>query len=73
MADGKDRRLWSHTAAMLCLLANIHRDPEKQRRPFTVDQWNPYAERPKAVPISPELQKELDEFDAAMLRKTLRV
>lgn len=30
---------------MLALTANVNRDPKKQPKAFTADQFNPYAER----------------------------
>ena len=31
MAEGKSREHWNHTAALLAMLANTHRDPKKSR------------------------------------------
>ena len=31
MAEGKSREHWNHTAALLAMLANTHRDPKKTR------------------------------------------
>lgn len=29
MAEGAQRERWNHTAQIVCLLANVHRDPKK--------------------------------------------
>ena len=44
MYEGRERTEWGRTALIACILANSNRDPSKQRRPFTVDQFNPYSE-----------------------------
>jgi hypothetical protein len=31
MAEGKSREAWNHTAAVLAMLANTHRDPKRSR------------------------------------------
>jgi len=31
MAESRTRESWSHTSALLALLANVHRDPKKHR------------------------------------------
>lgn len=45
MAEGRSRAAWSHTSALLCLLANANRNPKKQKDPFTVADFNPHAQR----------------------------
>lgn len=44
MAEGLGRERWAHTSIICTLIANAHRDPKKHR-PFTPDDFNPYAER----------------------------
>jgi len=41
MAEGKCREAWAHTAAVLSLTANIHRDP-KRTKAFKPSDFNPY-------------------------------
>ena len=43
MAEGRQREAWNHTAALLALLANCHRDP-KRSSAFTVTDFHPLAE-----------------------------
>ncbi len=40
MAEGRQQERWQHTAALLALIANCHRDP-KRRRPYTPDDFIP--------------------------------
>ncbi|MBI1373636.1 MAG: hypothetical protein GC159_12980 [Phycisphaera sp.] len=44
MAEGQGHERWAHTSMICALIANVHRDPKKQR-PFTPDDFNPYATR----------------------------
>ena len=38
MHHGRRRESWSHTANVMALVANCHRDPKRMRRPFdTID------------------------------------
>jgi cytochrome P450 len=41
MAESRSRVAWGHTSSILCLIANVNRDPRKSR-PFTPDQFNPH-------------------------------
>jgi hypothetical protein len=42
MAEGRQGDQWNHTAAVLALLANAHRDPKKSR-PFKPQDFHPTA------------------------------
>ena len=44
MHEGRARDLWTHTSSVLALIANVNRDT-KRRKPFSPDDFNPYAER----------------------------
>jgi len=48
MAEARQREAWNHTAALLALLANCHRDPRRSSA-FTVTDFHPLAE-PAAPP-----------------------
>jgi hypothetical protein len=41
MAEARQEEAWNHTAAVLSLLANIHRDP-KRSRPYKPADFHPY-------------------------------
>lgn len=42
MAEGRSRSLWGHTSSVLCLLANVNRDPKKTRAYRPAD-FDPHA------------------------------
>ena len=44
MADGASRERWNHTANMICLWANINRDPKVRREPFEPAEFHPFAD-----------------------------
>jgi hypothetical protein len=44
MAEARTRESWNHTAAVLAILANAHRDPKKSR-PFAPADFHPHARR----------------------------
>ena len=44
MVEGRRKDQWDHTAALLSLIANAHRDVKKRRSPFTSDDFHPFAE-----------------------------
>lgn len=41
MYAGRRREQWGHTANLMALLANCHRDPKRRRRPFDVGDFLP--------------------------------
>ncbi len=49
MADARQLDEWNHTAAVLAMLANTHRDPKKTR-PFKPADFHP-GTRPRQQPI----------------------
>ncbi len=50
MADAKQIDEWNHTAAVLAMLANTHRDPKKTR-PFNPADFHPGNQRRQQKPI----------------------
>ena len=42
MAEARGRDNWAHTSAILALVANVNRDPKKNR-PFKPADFDPYA------------------------------
>lgn len=42
MSEGKQRDQWHHTSQLLALTANCNRDPKKQNKPFTPNDFNPF-------------------------------
>lgn len=49
MAEGRIRESWNHTAALLALLANVHRDPRKGRALGPAD-FHPMRKTPARKP-----------------------
>ena len=49
MAEARQREAWNHTAALLALLANCHRDPRRSSA-FTVTDFHPLAEPAEPPP-----------------------
>lgn len=49
MAEATSTDRWNHTAALLALLANVHRDP-RRRRPFTPADFHPTPHRTDPPP-----------------------
>lgn len=54
MAEGHGRAAWGHTSSLLAMLANIHRDTRKRRRPYQPGEFNPHsqARRRRGSPVS---------------------
>ena len=48
MSEAKSRDDWRHTAALMALVANVNRDPRKQR-PLKPEDFNPHEQKPKTV------------------------
>ncbi len=44
MAHGKGKDTWSHTSALMALIANVNRDPKKTRV-FKPTDFDPYADK----------------------------
>lgn len=52
MADARSREAWAHTAQVLCLIANVNRDPKKQR-PFKPADFDPHTQaRRRSRPVT---------------------
>jgi len=45
MAEAKAEAEWDHTASLMALLAEINRDKEQRRRPFTPQEFHPMHQR----------------------------
>lgn len=53
---------WGQTANLLCLLANIHRDPKRQKQPFEAKQFNPYHREQPRRKRTPDLRINLTDL-----------
>jgi hypothetical protein len=50
MAEGRSRSEWGHTSSVLCLMANLNRDPKATPRPFTPADFDPHEKARAAAP-----------------------
>lgn len=41
-AEAVQHDRWNHTAHVMCLLANLHRDPRRHPRPYRMVDFHPY-------------------------------
>ena len=51
MVGARRQDQWSHTAAVLALTANVHRNPKKRSKPYSPAEFHPLVDR-KPVTIS---------------------
>lgn len=51
MAEARQLDQWNHTAALLALLANVHRDPKKTR-PLRPIDFHPHRKSAPGVPAA---------------------
>lgn len=58
MAEGRSKVAWSHTSAVLALIANVNRDP-KRSTPFKPDDFNPHASKGKSATLPKVKMKSL--------------
>lgn len=48
MAEARAKEKWNHTSSILCLIANIYRDPKKHRA-FKPTDFSPFHSKPAEV------------------------
>jgi len=48
MAEARSKHLWGQTSALLAMLANVHRDPDK-RQAFKPADFNPHLHRRERI------------------------
>ena len=51
MVGARRQDQWSHTAAVMALVANVHRNPKKRSKPYSPTEFHPLVER-KPVTIA---------------------
>lgn len=54
MAEARAKEKWQHTSGILCLIANVNRDPKKTRA-FKPSDFNPFETKRSqndAIPIN---------------------
>jgi len=45
MAEIRTEQAWNHTASLLALIAETHRDPDRKRTPFSALDFHPMHRR----------------------------
>jgi hypothetical protein len=68
MADAKQTDDWNHTAAILALLANVHRDPKKGKA-FKPADFHPALKR-SSMPSSPAPKVDVSILKTIFVRET---
>ncbi len=66
VVNGKNKQLWSVASTMMCLTANVNRDPKK--RAFKPSDFNPYFVKSKK-----EQAVLVDENNIGLLRQAFGV
>ena len=51
MTDGRGRMEWGRVSSLMAIIANVHRDPKRQRLSKPAD-FNPYSEKETAGPYA---------------------
>lgn len=46
-AQSKREDEWSRTAGIMCILAEINRDPKSRSKPYKPEEFNPMIKKPK--------------------------
>jgi hypothetical protein len=69
MAEGRSAFLWSHTSHVLALIANVNRDPKKQRA-FRPADFNPHASN-RGQPIIKVKMKDVKDLLMGMGKPTV--
>jgi hypothetical protein len=62
MADGRLRERWNHTAAVLAMLANAHRDQRRRAEPFGVADFHPFEAPRREEPLKVDITVLRDVF-----------
>jgi hypothetical protein len=62
MAEGRARDQWDHTAALLALLANAHRDHRQRSEPFGIADFHPFRAPRRSEPLKVDITVLRDVF-----------
>jgi len=72
MAEARLEATAAGPALIVATLCEIHRDPKKRRKPFTADQFNPYARKRLGDRPQPSYTKvSIEEFAGIFVRRQL--
>jgi hypothetical protein len=50
MAESRSQAEWSRTSAIMCLIANVNRDPKRKSTPYKPSDFNPYIASSQSKP-----------------------
>jgi hypothetical protein len=50
MAEARSRAEWDRTASILCLMANIKRDPKKKPKAYRLSDFHPHHQKAAKLP-----------------------
>jgi hypothetical protein len=72
MAQGRSKSLWAHTATVMALHANIHRDRKRKSTPYKPSDFDPYHREKKEIPIKHIDVKDLKGMFSGLVERPLR-
>lgn len=49
MGEARSQQAWNHTAAVLAMLANLHRDQRKKPSPYKPADFHPHVKKPATI------------------------
>jgi hypothetical protein len=51
MVDAREDRQWYHTASIMAIIAEVHRDTKKNRKPYSAVQFHPMHRSKRVAPV----------------------
>jgi pyruvate-formate lyase-activating enzyme len=51
MVDEREDRQWYHTASIMAMIAEVHRDAKKHRKPYSAIQFHPMHRNKPVAPV----------------------
>lgn len=72
MADGAQRGAWSIASAVMALIANCNRDSKSHPRPFTPDEFSPFADKNRKKKSAIPHSKQSMDMLGGMLNKMFK-
>jgi hypothetical protein len=56
MLEGRSKSNWSHTSAILCIIAEVNRDSKKKPSPFKPSDFDPHAKAASKDVVIPKVK-----------------
>lgn len=73
MADGVREHDWAQTASIMCLIANVNRNPKTTKKPYTPQDFMPrFGARAKKKEVRPATPADLEKMKAMFGRRAKR-